>query len=174
MFRKYTISAFLVIVLAFMIVFTGCSKASNEISEKAAEKAVKKETGKDVDIEYEKDKVKIETEDTEAEIEKTTKIPEDFPSDYPVYPGAKLESVIKINEQGEQAYQLFFRCDSSISDVLDYYKKAFPEKGYKIEFSIETPEQASFAVNKGGKNVGGVTITKENEGTLITVVYIEK
>ncbi len=175
MFKKIPLlAALVVVVLVSLLVFSGCSKAAEEASEKAAEEAVKKETGKDVDIEYDQDKVKIETEEGKAEIEKTAEIPKEFPSDYPIYPGAKLDSVVKIEEQGQKAYQLVFKSGDSVTEIFAYYKKAFPEKGYKISFSMEAAEQSIFAISKGGDDVGSLTITPEKEGSLITVLYIEK
>lgn len=158
----------LFILLALGIVFTGCS---NKVAEKAAEKKVEKiiedQTGGKADVNISEKSMEIKTEDGELNIKAGTsaKLPEHFPSDVFIYKNAE----IKMSMEMPQGNTVSFQTKESKDQVIDNYKKKMKAKGWSQAMAMDMGEAASLTFKKG-KRITQVTIAKEDESTIITLM----
>lgn len=170
LFSVFLISTFILIATAIL---PGCSLIARKATEKAVEKAVEKATGKETDVEVDERKVKVKTEEGETQFEAGGKIPEDFPKDFPVYKGARVEGVIRTESGGKVQFNIEFATDDDFSKVVTFYKDKLPKAGYKISVITETDEGVFLNLVKGGGSVGMVEINKEKDKTVFTVTLVE-
>ena len=78
------------VCLSVLVLMMGCGsseKAEEKVAEKIAEKAIAAQTGKKVDIDIDKERMQIKTEDGEMTLTsgESAKIPDTFPKDIPIY-----------------------------------------------------------------------------------------
>ncbi|MDO8886462.1 hypothetical protein [Candidatus Oleimmundimicrobium sp.] len=157
-------------LLISLVLVVGCAKKTTTI---------KTEEG-DVKIESEIDgeKTTIETEEGKVEIGTGSKIPDDWPSDMPVYPSAEIQGSWNMTgEAGAENIAVVLITQDSIDQVKDYYKQKLPANGWTIEdsgtFSSAEGTFGGFTITKGSRN-GNVTFGTSDEGITITIgVYNE-
>src|SRR3990170_1363771 len=81
-----------VIVVGALVVLSGIGYFANQfLAEKVTEKAIETATGGKVDVDADKEKITIETNDGKLTIGQN-ELPKSFPSDITVYNGAKVTS----------------------------------------------------------------------------------
>jgi hypothetical protein len=157
---------------------TGCSAVSDKVTDKAAEKltesALKNATGADVDLDKDGGSVKIKTDKGEMEIGATNgKIPDGFPSQFPIYNGAEVKSSMKTSsteEKGKTGFQVAMQTSDSVTKVVDFYKSKLVSSGYEIASSTEIGSgSASLGVKKGDENIGNVLVMEEDGKTNIII-----
>lgn len=124
-------------IVAGLLGGTGCSKIqekiTEKIAEKAAEKAVEAQTGGKVDIDTNSGSMKIKDEKTGAVVEWGTqaKLPDNWPSDVPVYPGAAIRASMSTNEGST----LSLETTDAIDKVSSFYKGKL--SGFKKEAEMD-------------------------------------
>lgn len=144
-----------IVALAFgLTVAAGCQS----IADKAAETAVEKATGVKVDTKGEK--VTISTDEGEATISSDAKLPDDFPSDVPIYDDAKIGTAMTNEVQGGKSYLVGMESDDDAAEVFDWYKKAFEDEGWKITSTMEV-----------GDSVGGLSAEKGDVRVSLAIGY---
>jgi hypothetical protein len=157
---------------------TGCSSVGDQITDKAAEKAaeslVKNATGADVDLNKDGGSVKIKTDKGEMEIGATEgKLPDGFPSQFPIYSGAQIKSSMKTSNsevKGKTGFMVAMQTSDDITKVADYYKSKLKSSGYEISSTTEIGNgPVSLGVKKGAENIGNVLIMAEGGKTNITI-----
>ncbi|RJQ52057.1 MAG: hypothetical protein C4521_10955 [Actinobacteria bacterium] len=100
-----------------------------------------------------------------------TRLPGDFPSKFPIYSGAKAEHASKQSSGGYVVFTVAWKTKDSTREVADYYKKALPEAGYKVEQEFETNDTFSFVLETAATQSGSsVTISSEEGLTNITAI----
>jgi len=168
--KKFLALLIISTLLISMVLIAGCAKKTTTI---------KTEEG-DVKIESEIDggKTTIETEEGKVEIGTESEIPDDWPSDMPVYPNAKIQGSWDFSgEAGAENISVVLISQDSIDQIKDYYKKELPANGWAVEdsgtFSSEGETFGGFTVTKGSR-IGSVAFVTTDEGVAITVgIYSE-
>ncbi len=168
--KKFLALLIISTLLISLVLIAGCAKKTTTI---------KTEEG-DVKIESEIDggKTTIETEEGKVEIGTESEIPDDWPSDMPVYPGAEIQgSWDMTGEAGAENIAVVLITQDSVDQVKDYYKKELPANGWTIEdsgtFSGNGETFGGFTITKGSRN-GNITFGTSDEGVTITIgVYSE-
>jgi hypothetical protein len=175
---RITGAAFLSVLAVTWI--TGCSAVTDKVTEKAAEKAaesaIKGATGADVDIDKEGNSIKVKNDKgDEMEIGNSEgKIPDGFPSDIPIYEGAKIVGNVKTSEGGKTNFAVTLDTNDDPSKVLEFYKGELENNGYKISSATEMGAgNAVLSFEKNGKGVGGVTISVA-EGKTHIMLMVEQ
>jgi len=154
---KRTFSWTIIVALAIVVALPlGCGcrqKVTDKIAEKAIEKAIEsdaKKDGKDVDVKMDmkggsmsiksKDgsgnvdmkadgqSFTIKTQDGTVVSGDAAKLPDTFPKDVPVYPGAKL-ALVSTATQNEM-FNVNMTSTDTIENVASYYKKELAAKGW--------------------------------------------
>lgn len=142
-----------VAVVASLLGGTGCSKIQEKITEKvaekAAEKAVEAQTGGKVDIDSNSGSMKIKDEKTGAVVEWGTqaKLPDNWPSDVPVYPGAAIRASMSTNDGSS----LSLETTDSIDKVSSFYKGKL--SGFKKEAEMDMGATKIVSYSEGKRKV---------------------
>lgn len=119
--------------LGSVSMLTGCQSAA----EKATEALVEGATG--VDVEENGEKVTIEGEDgSSVEIQSgSAELPEDFPSDAPVY-DADIDSAGKIASDGTTSWTVMQTTGDEFDDVLAFFSDEFAAGGWVENSNTQT------------------------------------
>jgi hypothetical protein len=94
-----------------------------------------------------------------AEVASET-MPADFPTDLPLYEGAKATYTRVATDKGTSFTAALDTADAA-QKVVDFYTKALPEKGYTIAMTMDVPGGKMLHFSKDEKTTGAVTITSE-------------
>ncbi|RJQ31738.1 MAG: hypothetical protein C4562_04640 [Actinobacteria bacterium] len=78
------------------------------------------------------------------------KLPKTMPENFPLYKGAKLES-----SSGRDLKDIYvtWATKDKFKKVADYYKKALPESGFKIDNTSSDEKQVVYSIKKGAGSV---------------------
>lgn len=132
-------------LLAMLYVLVGCSKIKEKIaekmSEKAAEAVIEAKTGEKVQIDQSDGKVRVQSKDGKGTfVVGENKVPDDFPKNVPVYPGAKVESAMAATGgQGDSGFILTLSTPDAADKVAAFYKDAASKNGAKQLLDMQTP-----------------------------------
>ena len=74
-------------------------------------------------------------------------LPEDFPSDVPIYPGAKIGPSISMPGEGVFAT---FQTDDAVDAILTHYRSELAKNGWSV---VDTAEGDGLEGTKGGRSV---------------------
>jgi len=107
-------------------------------------------TGGNVKVGNDGGKVTFENSEGKVSFEEGGKLPEGFPSDFPVYSGAKVASSFTANTDGKDGMSVVWETNDSADDVSAFYKSNLVAKGWKVTASFEQD--------------GALTSTFEKEG----------
>jgi len=101
---------------------------------------------------------------TEEIVEEEVTIHKEFPKDFPIYTGAKVES----SGIYMGMLSVALSTSDSASKVFKWYKDEIPKAGYEVSFEIDTTEGKTIGV-EGKEYAGQIMITEEEERTDITI-----
>lgn len=98
------------------------------------------------------------------------KIPSDFPSDFPVYPGSNVTSSLSGNQNGQgNGFWLTLTTNVSTDKVVSYYESSLKTNGWTAQATTGAGVGTNWAVSKGSLN-GYLTVTNSNNQTSILIV----
>lgn len=173
--RKYTL---FVPFVALVAVGAGCNpienakeKAMNSIVDNAIERTVKTQTGEDVDVNIGEGAMNVTGENgAKFSMGENLKLPENFPSDVPVYGSVSIKSTTVDPSKGS-AFLIMTSKDKA-EDVIAWYKNEAKSKGWTQKSYMELRAGSYIASYENGKKeTFAVTIAQDEEGneTSITV-----
>jgi hypothetical protein len=120
------------IMIISALLLGGCGKKSEEkIAEDSMENMLKVSTGKDVDVNIQGKDIKIEGQDSKAQISETRLWPPEMFEDVPKFTAGKIEHVTKTQEGSQQTFNIFFA--DIEGDALKNYLAALNEKGWQTQ-----------------------------------------
>jgi hypothetical protein len=125
MIRRTMRSSLPVVLLlgaALAVPSMGCKRLAERAAEKAEEKAIEKQTGGQVSINGEKGTLTIVTDAGAMTLGETAKIPDDFPKNVPVYPGAAPKVAMKSAAGGKETWSVIVETMDAKDKVVAYYK----------------------------------------------------
>ncbi len=177
----------IVLCLAACVAATGCGKKTEEkLTEKLIEKSLAKDgvianvdlsgetmsfTTTDADGKQSNVKMNGEEVTIEGPDGKTTfraggagKMPEDFPADVYVYPGASVVS--SLSHSG--GYNLALTSSAAPKDVVAKYAAEMKGKGWTSTSTLDTPEMAMLSFAKGNRTLN-LIVQSENGTTSINL-----
>lgn len=103
-----------------------------------------------------------------GEVSTSNKLPNDFPSDFPVYPGAKVVGSIKGDQKGLQGFFVTWETGDQVDKVTAFYKKEFEKGPWKSESTLESGDTVILGAKKVGKTAA-LTIGRADNKTTIAV-----
>jgi hypothetical protein len=95
-------------------------------------------------------------------------VPDDFPKDFPLYEGAELSSV-RTEDSDALNFVITQQTGDSASTLAEWYKKALPEKGFKVTTTLAMPTGTMISFEKGEKVAGAVVIGTQGGKTVANV-----
>jgi hypothetical protein len=163
-----------------LIVFAGIGMAivgkffASKIASGMFGKAIESQTGIKTNIQdLEKGKMTFTDNKTGATVDVGSgKVPDTFPKDFPVYPGAMVTSSLSGGKPGEgSGFWLTLTTGDAAQKVADFYTKGFASGGWTIEATYTANDTTTQTVKKGSMS-GNVSISREDEGTTQIVIVL--
>jgi hypothetical protein len=126
---------------------------SGRFARNAAERAIEKATGGDV--EYNRDGTATYKTDEGTVTVGGGSYPDTWPSDGPKYPGAEITYSGSSNPQtGAAGAALVLTTSDSPSAVIEYYKRELTSRGWKIESTASVAGATIISATKDGRTFG--------------------
>ncbi|MBN1597816.1 MAG: hypothetical protein JW894_05940 [Bacteroidales bacterium] len=147
-----------VILLAVCLIALGflfsCKNAAEKAAEKFIEKSIERSSGEEVDIDYDDEKVVIETEEGKIEVDAgTKKWPAGIPSEVPEFDYGKIVGVTTNATDEIKGWTIVY--SEVVKDATEKYNETLQSKGFKTQ-------------TVGVSGMGG-TITAEKDNIVIGV-----
>jgi len=139
----------------------GCKKLKESIEEKAMEKAGLEKTERD--DQGQTFTFKGNKPGEEVTFGTTQKIPDNFPADVPVYPGAK---VMAAAASGQDTFSITLTTNDPVAKVVEFYNSKIPADGERMAIA----NMLTYTTDKHRVTV----MTNENEGAAAAVDSVGK
>ncbi len=141
-------------------------------AKKAIETVIENKTGVNIS-DAEQGKMTFTDEKTGAKVDiGSNKVPDTFPKDFPIYPGAKVTSSLSGAEAGENSgFWLTMTSSDSVEKVTAFYKTELAKKGWKVDSTFSANNTVTETVSKSGWT-GSLAITKDEDATETQIVII--
>jgi hypothetical protein len=155
-------------VLAFatlaLVLATGCDKIKEKIAEKAAEKAVETATGGDVKISSGGVTVKDDKTGASAQLGTGAKVPDDWPSNVPVYPGT-----VQASMAGENGKTVIVQTKDTPAKVSDFYKAKLTGMKKQAEMDLGASKTLAWV---DGKTTVSLMVSAGGDDDHLTTVQL--
>lgn len=125
-------------------------------------------TGRAVNVEKGGEKVTVTLEEGEFSFEEGGNLPDNFPSDFPIYPDAELASSWTASGDDTDGLSLIWETEDTVSKVSNYYERELKNAGWTLSFTSETEDSTTFAFEKNDVS-GFIGITVEESKTVISL-----
>ncbi|MCH7640710.1 hypothetical protein IID22_00715 [Patescibacteria group bacterium] len=109
--------------------------------------------------------------DNNVEIGKEGGRSEAFPTNFPVYPGAELESSYDSKGEEVEATSVIWVAQGSLKEISDFYRKELTIRGWKVESVLEDKESVTFSFERGD-SFGFIGVGKQDVESVIISVTI--
>ena len=165
-YKRISRTLFVSLLISFLLIFAffSCKKTS----EKASEQVIEKSIGDDADVNIDKDKVTIKTDEGTFTTDVSDKIwPNDIPTDLPEFKHGTIQSISTQQMDEGSGWMLIF--EKVPETALKVYQTELENKGFKImstttygdsgQLSAEKEKLSLFVMTGGGNAT--VTIRKE-------------
>lgn len=136
--------------------------------------AIENRTGVKTNLsDIEKGKLTLTDQKTGAQVDiGSGKIPDNFPKDFPIYPGAKVTSVLSGSQQGQSnGFWVTLTTSDGLDKVATYYKDSLKTNGWTETATYSAGETTTQTVTKG-KLSGTVSVTKASGNSGETDIVI--
>lgn len=160
--RNVTIGAVIVGVVVVGLILNGIG---NKASEEAAERAIEAATGGRVDVDADDGEVTVRTE--EGTWSTSAELPDDFPSDVPLYPDAEVQGSVAAAGQQGGGISVGLQTDDDLSDVTAWYKREVPAKGWTVTTDATVNGALILGASKDGRTL---SVSVSGEGESVTIV----
>ncbi|MFH1536956.1 MAG: hypothetical protein ABID45_03150 [Patescibacteria group bacterium] len=120
------------VFLCAVFVLSGCSLTDSlmdKAGEKVAEEAIETMTNSELDADFNDGTISINSEEGSVSIG-GTEIPDDFPSDVPVY--ANAEVVWTSFSSGDETYWIDFESTDDYTEIKAYYDAEIESNGWEV------------------------------------------
>ena len=164
--KKVPVLVILIVVVVFASIIGGIfiQKAKNFIEGDVFSRLTKGV----VDIEKDGEKVTITTEEGGFVFEEEGELPDEFPSDFPIYPEAKLISSWLADGEKTDGLSLIWETEDAFSKVSNYYENELEKANWTLSFTSETEDSTTFALEKNGSR-GFIGIVFEESKVVISL-----
>ena len=151
-----------VCLMSLAISVAGCQAVEDKIAEETSEKLVEGATG--VDVETSEDEVTITGEDGKSiTSSQSGELPEDFPTDVPVYEGDIESSLFT-----EGNFTVAIKTADSAEDVYAWCLDEVKAGGWEVKSEFKAEGGGMIAAEKDG-NMVQYTLSSTDEGTDLLV-----
>lgn len=141
-------------------------------AKKAIETVIENKTGVDIS-DVEKGKMTFTDEKTGAKVDiGSNKVPDTFPKDFPIYPGAKVTSSLSGAEAGKNSgFWLTMTSPDSVEKITAFYKTEFAKNGWKTDSTFTADNTVTETVSKSGWS-GSLAISRDQDSKETQIVII--
>jgi len=130
-------------------------------------------TGGNVKVDESGGKATFENSEGKVSFEEGGELPEGFPKDFPVYPGAKVVSSFTANTDGKDGMSVVWETGDSVEAVSGFYKSNLVANGWKVSATFEQGDSTTTSFEKEGwGGFMGITST-EGKTTISATVGVK-
>lgn len=164
------------LVVVFALGLAGCQSVSDKIGEKVGEEIAGGIVGGNVEVDG--DAVTIETDQGNITMDSSEgELPEEFPADFPIYDGAKVDSTSSLSSGTEKTFYVNLISEDEPKEVYEWYKSEFESEGWTIDGDMFLTDDSGasglLSVKKDPMN-GTLTVGKGSENTEMGVILVVK
>lgn len=162
----------LLIVMGFVLSFAG-AWLMNTFGLTFLQSAIEKQTGvKSTISDIQKGQLSFTDDKTGQKVDiGAGKMPENFPSDMPVYPGAKVAgSMSGTGEKNGNGYWVTLSTSDTYDTVLSYYNDTLASNGWESENAMTLGNNTTALTVKKAGLAGTVTISQPKSGSDTAIV----
>ncbi len=161
-------SSLFISLLSTAVVLAGCASVTETATENAMENMLEKQIGGNADVDMDDNGIHVETE--EGTFTTGSKLPEDWPEDAPVYPGATVVySATQAAIEGGGGVSAMLTTSDSADEVTAYYKTQLATDGWTMQLAGSEAGAHFVSATKGNRSVG-ISIAGNDDGmTSITI-----
>jgi hypothetical protein len=161
------------LVAAAAVPAVGCKRLAERAAEKAEEKAIEKSTGGQVSINDKKGTLTIVTDAGEMMFGATAKIPADFPSAIPIYPGANpVVSAKQADPKGKTTWTLNLETPDPTDKITAFYKDKLG--AFKLESTADNVGASSMRIYSSAQYQVVMMIGASGAKTSISLTVSQK
>jgi len=95
-------------------------------------------------------------------------LPEGFPKDVPIYPGATVASSVAQEKQ----FHITLKAGDDVAQVADHYAAKLKENGWKIEATVNVADAKMFSAKKDKRAVS-VIVSPEGGKAIVAITVVE-
>lgn len=95
------------------------------------------------------EKVAVENQTGEVEVKKLGELPEDFPENFPIYPGAEIKESFLSQDQESSAFSVIWQTTDSVETVGRYYDQELAAEGWDVNDVAEDAGAIVFSFSQG-------------------------
>lgn len=133
-------------------------------------KYLSKQTGAEVKIEGDGDKVTYKGEDFEFSYDTDEGLPEGFPKDFPIYSNSKLISKWASTAEGNEGISVVMESQDSVEKISSFYKTELASKGWTVTSTFSQDGSTVFSFEKDKtEGVLGITDAENKVSISITI-----
>jgi len=163
-----------IILVVIVLILVGLYLVGRTASRFIANRVLSGITGQNVQVDSSGDKVTVETEEGQVSFEAGGSLPAGFPSDFPVYSGAKVVSSFTAQGEQDSGMSVVWESSDSQASVADFYKKQLPAAGYTVSSTFEATNSLTISFKKGEtEGFMGVTSGEGGKTTISVTVGVQ-
>lgn len=149
--------------LALLLLAAGCNKLIEKAAEGATEKAIESASGGKVDVDLSEGGMTMSDEDGSMQITSgdNARLPDGWPAQLPLYPGATLLSGAQSDDNGNTSMSVYFSTPDGSADVAKFYEDKALAAGYTRETSHEQDGMFIRNYAKGGQRLAVQAATED-------------
>jgi len=114
-----------------------------------------------------------ETIDTgNGDVTTSRELPDDFPDDFPIYPGAEIESAQTVDSDDAEGHVVTWQSDDDIDDIVAFYDEEFGDgSSWRQVTRVENEGATIYAVTSADESIAGsLSVTPENGNVAIQAI----
>ena len=146
----------------------------HKIGSGLVEKAIESKTGVKTNIEdLEKGKMTFTDPKTGAKVDiGSNQVPDTFPKDFPIYPGAKVASSLSGAQAGKSnGFWLTMTTNDSSDKVVSFYKTELTKNGWTVDSTFTANDMNTQGISKGTWK-GSLSMGKSSPDSETQIVII--
>ncbi|MHB1135588.1 MAG: hypothetical protein ACYCXR_09155 [Coriobacteriia bacterium] len=173
MMKRWTLG---LLVAALALTVAGCSAVEDKIGEEIGEEIAGGIVGGDVEVDG--GSVTISGENGDVTIsDESGKVPDSFPSDFPLYDDADLDSASSIDDADGTSFYLSLTSSDKPDVIYDWYKAELEDEGWEIvnDMNTSTEDGMTAIITVKKRDVdGSVTMASTDDGSDLGIIVTEK
>ncbi len=151
----------LTVLCVFALLVLGCGEKTTVSTPSGEIKMTQKGDAITFEMKDQGEKMKVAISGSD----KGVALPDKFPSDFPVMPGA----IVKVAIATGEGMSVQFSVKASQADAVKFYEENLKAKGWKIEASMNTGASSMLSAKKGNRECV-LNVVTEGGGSIVQVM----
>lgn len=165
--QKIKFLGVLIILPAIALTLSGCGKSVSQIvSEKATESLIETQTGGAVNVDIDKNNVRMNINGANLESGSNLKLPDNFPKDVYLIDGNIIAS---FSDETDNQFSISIESNKPMDELYELYQNKLKGDGWKITGTMNFEDSFSIFSEKDGR-VTSVSINKDDNKVTVTIV----